>query len=308
MTHVDSTNAPTRTFKVMGCTAHLVVHGGDASLLDAGEARLRELEAWWSRFVATSDITLSNLRAGEPVEVHPDTLAVIARAVDGWRQTGGRFDITVLPALVHQGYSHSVIDRTAAPSLRADRIGTCEWILFDYNTSTLTVPRGSAIDLGGIGKGFAADIVAEELLEEGATGVVVNVGGDLRVAGSPEGADGWDLGIENPLDPPHHIALLRMAQGGVATSGTTIRRWQRPDGSTGHHLIDPTTGRSAETTVLTATVLASDTATAEIFATAAMLMNPVAAMAMLDRVGLAGLAVSTDGVVHRSRTLATFER
>ena len=179
--------------------------------------------------------------------------------------------------------------------------------MFDYETSTLTVPPGSAIDLGGIGKGFAADIVAEDLLELGATGVVVNIGGDLRVVGSPADDSNWHLGIENPLDPPHHLAFLRVAQGGVATSGTTIRRWERADGTTAHHLIDPTTGQTSTAMVLTATVIASDAATAEVFATSVMLMDPRAGMAMLERVGLAGLAVTTDGAVHRTATLRAFE-
>lgn len=307
MTNVDSTNALQRTFKVMGCTAHLVVHGGTPELLDQGEARLRELESWWSRFLGDSDITRANERPGEPVIVQPDTLAVVARAIDGWKQTDGRFDITVLPALVHEGYSRSVVTRDLAPTLPATRIGTTGWIVFDYEASTLTVPPGSAIDLGGIGKGFAADIVAEDLLELGATGVVVNIGGDLRVVGTPADDTSWHLGIENPLDPPHHLAFLRVAQGGVATSGTTIRHWTRDDGTTAHHLIDPTTGRSSSTTVLTATVVASDAATAEVFATSVMLMDPRAGMAMLERVGLAGIAVTADGAVYRSSTLGAFE-
>ncbi|MFZ9483021.1 MAG: FAD:protein FMN transferase [Ilumatobacteraceae bacterium] len=307
MTNVDATNALQRTLKVMGCTAHLVVHGGNEAMLDEGERRLRELESWWSRFLATSDITRANEQPGVPVEVQPDTLAVVARAVDGWKQTDGRFDITVLPALVHEGYSRSVVTRDLAPVVPATRIGTSGWIVVDYGASTLTVPPGSAIDLGGIGKGFAADVVAEDLLEMGASGVVVNVGGDLRVGGSPSADASWHLGIENPLDPPHHIAFLRVGQGGIATSGTTIRRWKRSDGTTAHHLIDPTTGRTSTTHVLTATVIASDAATAEVFATSVMLMDPRAGVAMLERVGLAGLIVTTDGAVHRTSTLGAFE-
>lgn len=307
MTNVDSTNALQRTFKVMGCTAHLVVHGGTAAMLDEGERRLRELESWWSRFLPDSDITRANQHPGEAIEVQPDTLAVVARAVDGWKQTDGRFDVTVLPALVHEGYSHSVVTRALAPSLPATRIGTSGWIVYDYAASTLTVPPGSAIDLGGIGKGFAADIVAEDLLELGATGVVVNIGGDLRVVGTPAGDSSWHLGIENPLDPPHHIAFLRVGQGGIATSGTTVRRWDRADGTSAHHLIDPATGRTSATTVLTATVIASDAATAEVFATSVMLVDPRAGVAMLERVGLAGLVITTDGAVHRTSTLGAFE-
>jgi len=297
-----------RAFRVMGSATHVVVHGGDESMLDTAEARLRELESWWSRFLDDSDITIANRAAGTPVVAHPDTLAVVARALDAWRQTEGRFDITVLPALLQAGYTHSAIGHHAlAPAVPGTRVGMSAWVKVDYDASTLTVPPMSAIDLGGIGKGFAADIVAEELLENGATGALVNVGGDLRVVGVPADDQSWFLGIENPMDPPNHVAYLRLEAGGLATSGTTVHTWANADGTQGHHLIDPVSGRPTNHRVLTATVLAADAATAEAFATSAMMMPAHDAVAMLDRAGLAGLVVANDGVAHRSTTMQAFE-
>jgi len=307
MTTMHTTSVQ-RAFRVMGSATYVVVHGGDEHLLDVAEARLRELESWWSRFLDDSDITIANRAAGTPVVVHPDTLAVVARALDAWRQTSGRFDITVLPSLLQAGYTHSAIDtHAAAPSVPGTRVGMSAWVQVDYAASTLTVPAMSAIDLGGIGKGFAADIVAEELEEMGAAGAIVNVGGDLRVAGTPTDDTSWHLGIENPLDPPNHIANLRVQAGGVATSGTTVHTWSNGDGSRAHHLIDPISSRPADHRVLTATVLAADAATAEAFATAAMMMPARDAVAMLDRSGLAGLVMGTDGVAHRTATMKAFE-
>lgn len=296
-----------RSFRVMGCRSWVQVHGGDPSMLDLAEARLRELERLWSRFLDDSDVTRANQSAGTPTVVHPDTLAVVGRAVDGWRQTGGRFDITTLPALVVAGYTHSTTDRHApAPPVAASRIGTTPLIGIDHQRSTLTVPVGSAIDLGGIGKGMAADIAAEDLLEAGATGVVVNVGADIALLGSPCNDSSWVVGIEDPHDPPNHALVLRMQQGGVATSGTTVRRWLDAGGQTAHHLIDPSVGRPSATSLLTATVLAADTATAEVFATAAMMLEPADALALLDAAGLAGFLVAADGTRHRNTLLEAF--
>lgn len=296
-----------RAFRVMGCSSYVVIHGGDEHLLDVAEARLRELESWWSRFLDDSDITIANRAAGTPVVVHGDTLAVVARALDAWRQTEGRFDITVLPALLDVGYTHSAVDQSAAPSVPGSRVGMSAWVRVDYERSTLTVPAQSAIDLGGIGKGFAADIVAEELVEQGATGALVNVGGDLRTAGRPSDDESWYLGIEDPRHPPQHLAVLRLHEGGVATSGTTVRTWTDAQGRSVHHLIDPATNRSADHQVLTATVLAADAATAEAFATSSMMMPAAQAVAALDRLGLAGLVVDTAGHAHRTATFAAFE-
>jgi thiamine biosynthesis lipoprotein len=303
----DVATAPLqRNLRVMGCSSYIVVHGGTPAMLDQAEARLRELESWWSRFLPTSDITLANLANGQPVRVHPDTLAVVSRALDAWRQTEGRFDITVLPALLAHGYTHSTVTHAAAPTIPGRRVGMSGMVRVDYEASTLTVPVLSAIDLGGIGKGMAADIVAEELVEAGATGALVNLGGDLAVQGVPVDDSSWFLGIEDPRNPPHHVAMLRLQAGGVATSGTTIRRWVTDAGADAHHLIDPTLGRPTASGVVTATVLAADAATAEAFATAAMMLPGDAAMAMLEHVHLAGLAVDDRGTVFTTSTLKDF--
>ena len=305
---VDSATEPLqRDFRVMGCQAHIVVHGGTAAMLDVAEQRLRQLESLWSRFLEDSDITRANQANGRAVHAHQDTLAVVSRALVAWRQTEGRFDITTLPALLEHGYTHSATTHVAAPSVHGTRVGLSAWVKVDYDNSTLTVPATTAIDLGGIGKGFAADIVAEELIEAGALGALVNLGGDLVVLGHPANETSWYLGIEDPSNPPSHVAFLRLETGGVATSGTTVRRWTTADGGVAHHLIDPSHVKPSSTTLLTATVIAVDAATAETFATAAMMLDGPAAIAMLDGVGLAGLVVSAAGQVLRTDTLKCFE-
>lgn len=295
-----------RGFRVMGCQSYVVLHGGIPSMLDDAETRLRELESWWSRFLHDSDVTRANRSAGHPVTVQPDTLAVVTRALDAWRQTDGRFDITTLPALLRHGYTHSATTKVLAPEVAGGRASTSALVRYDYAMSTLTVPDRSAIDLGGIGKGMAADIVAEELIEAGALGAMVNVGGDVAVLGSPVDDHSWCLGVEDPRDPSQHVAVLRLHAGGIATSGTSIRRWVNAAGGVEHHLIDPALGRPTNSGLVIATVVAADAATAEVFATAAMMLPGEDAMAMLDSVMLAGLAVDADGVVHTTATLKDF--
>ena len=291
----------------MGCESHVIVTGGTDLMLDQAERRLRELESLWSRFLPDSDITRANQAAGLPVRVHEDTLAVVLRSIEAWKQTNGLFDITVLPALVHHGYTHSATTASAAPRVSQQIIGVSGSVYVDVAHATLCVPAGGAIDLGGIGKGFAADIVVEELIESGARGALVNVGGDICVMGDPYDNDqSWVIGIEDPGAAPDHVARIALSQGGIATSGTTIRRWTSPSGENAHHLIDPSTALPASTTLLTATVIAGDTATAEAFATAAMMSDGPTAIALLEHVGLAGLMVATDLSVYRTATLEAF--
>ena len=301
-----STEPIERELRVMGSRCYLVVHGGTVEMLDRAEFRLRELESLWSRFRDDSDITRANQAAGQPVHVHEDTLAVVSRALDAWRQTAGRFDITVLPALLAAGYTHSTVDDSAAPFVSGSRIGQSALVQVNFTDSTLTVPVFGAIDLGGIGKGFAADIVAEELIEAGAIGALVNVGGDLAALGRPGNDEVWIMGIEDPRDPPHHVAVFRLLTGGVATSGTTIRKWTKVDGSSAHHLINPANSQPSQAGIATATVIAADAATAEAYATAAMMLPAAEGVAMLDCVHLAGLVFTTNGDVIRTNTLKDF--
>jgi thiamine biosynthesis lipoprotein len=102
------------------------------------------------------------------------------------------------------------------------------------------------------------------------------------------------------------VARLRLQSGGLATSGTTIRHWQRADGSSAHHLIDPSVASPSTSGVVTATVLAADAATAEAFATASMMLPGPEAVAMLERVHLAGLVVDGEGRVLATSTLTDF--
>lgn len=312
-----------RSFRVMGSAANITLVAPDAvaghldGLLDQAETRLRALESLWSRFRPASDVTRANLASGSPVTVHPDTIAVVLRAVEAWKQTRGLFDATVLAAAVRLGDTASLAGihsdafsvttaKNLAPPISAAVIGVSGSIEVDRERNTVTVPAGAAIDLGGIGKGFAADLVAFEMILAGVAGVMVQVGGDLAVRGIPASGERWLVGIEDPTDQPRLIASLSLVIGGMSTSATGVRRWRSPGGETVHHLIDPSTSMPSATTLLSATVVAADAATAEAFATAAMMHDAPGAIAFLDSAGLPGLVVTRDVTTLRTRSLRAF--
>lgn len=305
-----ATQAPAEhSFTVMGGSAYLVVHDPFPGAIEAAEQRLRHLESIWSRFLLDSDITRANTAAGAAVVVDDDTLSIVLRAIEGWKQTRGRFDISVLPALVHHGYTASAVGPVIAPPVAGRLVGICDRIDIDLDARSIRLPLGSAIDLGAIGKGFAADIVAEELIEAGAGGALVNLSGDIVVRGRPGNGDGaWILGIQNPLETTAHVACVALEAGGVATSGITVRRWVDDHGVSRHHVIDPTTAQPSDNDTLTATVIAADGATAEIFATAALILPALQATAMLDEQGLAGVVTTAGGTSHYTPTFEEFRR
>ena len=250
--------------RAMGTDAHLVVVGGPLGLITHAADRLAQLEDRWSRFRPRSDVARANAQAGHPVAVHDDTLLLVQRAAEAWRATAGRFDPTVHDALVALGYDRPYAQLVAdahrpgrrSPVATSGAPG-CAGIELDLDAGLLRLPPGVHLDPGGIGKGLAADLVAEELRSLGAAGALVNIGGDLRVSGAAPDAIAWRIEVEDPFSIERSAGVLCFASGqdiGVATSSTLGRRWVR-DGAHHHHLIDPCTGASAVSTAVAATVV-----------------------------------------------------
>ncbi len=280
-----------RSFSVMGTHARVVLRGPDG-LTAMAEARLRELERRWSRFLPDSEISRLNRAAGRRVRVAPDTFAVIARAIDAWRRTDGRFDPTGHDAIVRLGYDRdfaamqpgSEAGDVTHPSLP---LPGCADIELDRIVGAVRLPPGVALDLGGIGKGAAADLVVAELLAAGSMAVCVDLGGDVRVAG-PGPVDGaWEVGFED-LGLAERYGRIRLRDGAVATSTTRKRRWSR-GATTMHHLLDPATGGPAATGVDSVTVIAGEAWWAEVLAKAALVDGADAGHDRLRREGVEGV-------------------
>jgi thiamine biosynthesis lipoprotein len=166
----------------------------------------------------------------------------------------------------------------------------------DRVAGTVTLPRGVGFDPGGIGKGLAADLVVTELLDSGADGACVNVGGDLRVEGRAPGAAGWVVDLEHPLTG-RSMGAVRLRTGAVASTWRTRRTWGPPP-SPRHHLVDPATGAPARSGLAGVTVLAGRAWWAEVLAKAAFVDGPASGVARLQECGVSGFVVDDAGVVH----------
>lgn len=290
---------------MMASEAHVVLVDAPEHLGREARRQLERLEGIWSRFLPTSDITRLNTRSGRAVVVDPDTLTLVATMVQAWRQTAHRYDPTFLPALVACGYGTSIDDPTRVTALaeHARSGGDLDAVDIDVAASIVTLPAGMAIDPGGIGKGLAADLVVARLLAAGAAGALVAIGGDLAMAGRPSSTRGWQVAVERPEPDAPVLGTLAVSGGGVATSSTRSRRW-RHGGEARHHVIDPVTAGVSGSDLAAVTVVAATGWLAEAHATAALLAGSDGVLDHLDRHGLAGVAVSTDGHVLASPGLS----
>ncbi|MGY5014390.1 FAD:protein FMN transferase [Streptomyces sp. 900105755] len=291
------------SFPALGTTASLLVADPDG--MDAArqvlEAELSAVDAACSRFRRDSELSRANAAAGAPRHVS----ALFAEALDvallAAEVTDGVVDPTVGTAVSALGY-----DVTFA-ALRPQDVGpvrlagaTPGWRAVEWDSAArrLRMPPGIALDLGATAKALAADRAAHRATEVAGCGVLVNLGGDLSVAGqAPPG--GWRVALADDHAAPGTGGrpTVSVTGGGLATSGTTVRTWRR-GGRRLHHIVDPATGDVPAPVWRTVSVAAVSCVAANIASTEAVVLGE-RALGRLRRVGLPARLVRVDGTVER---------
>lgn len=298
-----------RRIAVMGTTAHIIVVGASPALADRAAEELRSLEARWSRFLPDSEISRLNQSAGTALAVSADTRRLVATAIEAWMRTDGRFDPTVLSAMRANGYdrTYEQLQSEAGrdPSVTSARAGAapgCAGIVVHNGHGTVRLDPGVGFDPGGIGKGLAADIVVERILAGGAKGVLVNVGGDLRVEGAAPEGELWVVSVREPTVSDGEIVRIGLIRGALATSTTRRRRWSS-GGSERHHLLDPRTGDPLRETFQLVGAVAEEGWWAEA-ATKSVMVGAAANLA--GGTEIAWFGVDESGVRHISPAMQDF--
>jgi thiamine biosynthesis lipoprotein len=300
-----------------------VVVTDDAALEQARRllaAELAELDRACSRFRADSELrrldgNLAGTGAAPVSELLADALLV---ALEAARATGGDLDPTVGRAIEQLGYDrdfadlppadavsglHGVPGRHGVPSLRVVPVPAPGWqhVELDHARRTVRVPAGVRLDLGATAKAFAADRAAQQLHARLGTGVLVSLGGDIRVAGEPPDG-GWQVRVQDVTGHPGDLAdgpfeQVALHGGALATSSTTARRWVR-GGSVVHHILDPRSGLPADTPWRTVSVFAGTCVEANTASTVAVIRG-AAGRGWLEGLGLPARLVDHQGRVTR---------
>jgi len=287
---------------LLGTVVVVDVHGPDDSVAAAADRavveEIRRLQAVFDIFNAASE--LSRWKRGEVARPSDELRAVLGAARDHQVASGGRFNpsVGVLVSLWRTA-EHTGIEPDDA-LLRATAAGIADPPYRVVDGDVVVDGAISGIDLNAFAKGWIVDRAVEAALATvgDLAGVVVNAGGDLRHHGGAP----LVVGVENPLRPYDNeppIDAVRVQDGGLATSGRARRghqvgeRWRA-------HVIDPRTGRPVDD-VASITVVAADTATADVTATILGVIPPLEAVREADAAGIACLVVGADGSVRSSR-------
>jgi len=259
-----------RSFRAMGTEVALAASGRAEAFVNAFrivQNVFRSEEQRFSRFRDDSELSRVNARSGEWTDVSEPFADLTRLAISSAERTGGIFDPTVLPALRAAGYDRDIDEVRAIlrelPPTPPEPCG--RWAEIELDGNSIHMPKGVALDFGGIAKGWTVDRAATLVARE-VTCALVSAGGDLRAVGAVP-AEGLPIEVEDPLQLGSYMMTLALGGGAIATSSTMRRSW----GKDLHHLIDPRTSLPARTGIVQATVWAETCAEAEIDAKWALL-------------------------------------
>jgi thiamine biosynthesis lipoprotein len=282
--------------RAWSCTVRLLV--ADARALTPATADLTALlgliDALASRFRADSALSRANANAGRPTPIPALLTDYVHVALEAAAVTGGAVDPTVGLTVRSIGYDRDISQIDAdGPALTPSPPRT-DWhdVRLDRAAGLLTVPLGTALDLGATAKAHTADLAARVLARRYSTAVLVEIGGDVAAAGDRAG--GWRVRVAEREQQDGQIVALR--HGGLATSTTTVRRWRR-GGQPVHHIVDPRTGAPAQEVWRTVSVHSQSALAANTASTAAIVLGAEAATWLTKR-QIAARLVHRDGHVQ----------
>jgi FAD:protein FMN transferase len=291
----------TTSFSVFGTYGTLLV----TSQLAVPMARrilgseLRAIDLACSRFRSDSELTLLNQAGGRSHPVSPLLAEALAVALRAAAATDGEVDPTCGQSLIQLGYDCDFAELTSrrrVPGAPSRPVPAGGWRFVDLNQDALTarLPPGVRLDLGATAKALAADRAAAAIAAATGAGVLVNLGGDIAVAGPPP-ASGWRIQIVADDDDFGPRPVIAIRGGGLATSSTGSRTWRRGRQSL-HHIVDPRTGRSARSCWAAVSVAAATCVDANTASTAAIIRSASAPHWLAD-LGLPARLVGADGTI-----------
>ncbi|MDF2922301.1 MAG: rane-associated lipoprotein involved in thiamine biosynthesis [Paenibacillaceae bacterium] len=269
------------------------------------KAELKRLEHQLSRFVPGSEISRINQAAGkETVTISPETYEVLSGAIRFSQISQGLFDISIGPLVDLWDYKHAIRAPEETRIQQVLPLVNFHDLIMDTKRQAAGLrTRGQSIDLGGIGKGYAGDCCIRILQQYGIVSAFVSIGGNVSVLGNKPDHSPWRVGIRHP----RRDCLMGMVEAthqAVVTSGDYERYFVDQTGKRQHHILNPTTGRPAESGLISVTVVADSALTADALSTAIFVAGMERGLGFLAQVpGAEAVLVDKDQRVFITRGL-----
>lgn len=280
----------------------LTLYNAPEGMLDEIWSACERYENLLSKTIETSDVSRINRANGQTVTVDPETWEILRRAKEISAMTGGAFSVTIAPLSAMWDFTGGTQrmptdeERLAAlPLVDDSRIDLGEG-------STVTLPAGMEIDLGGIAKGYIADKVAE-MIRGRVSAATLNFGGNVYAVGQLAEGRPFGIGIQDPaVQESAAIAAVYVKDASVVTSGIYQRFFEK-DGVVYHHILDPKTGLSADSDLSGVSIVDESSMTADALATACIVLGREKATELLNQNGFCGLLITRDRQVYTTSDL-----
>jgi thiamine biosynthesis lipoprotein len=276
---------------------------GDRAMQAAFD-EIKRLEQLLSTWRPDSELSHVNAAAGrQPVQVSPETLQLVIHALEMARLTSGGFNIMLGPAIE----AWSVTERQHIPDHeelhRLKPLVDWSAIRIDKEAATIYLPqKGMRMDVGGIGKGYAADRAVEEMKRAGAKGGVVALSGDIKAFGVLPERTGFPVGIRHPREEGALIGIIDLQDEAISTAGDYERFFER-EGIRYHHILDPHTLQPARG-CQSVTVVAKEGTVADGLDTGIFVLGPEQGMALIERLpGVEAIIIDQEGKITVSSGL-----
>ena len=301
----------TRTVYAMDTVMNLTVYGEKAaSALENAEKELHTLDgAVLSRTAEGSELSALNAANGETVSYAADDPLpeLIETALAISEATDGAFDPTLAPVLDAWGFTKETrrvpsSDELAALLARTGR----DKIALEKTADgySVALSDGAQLDLGGIAKGYAADLLRAQLEKEGVTSATLDLGGDVFVMGKKSDGSDWRIAVKDPADTESYLGIVSASDAFIVTSGV-YERYFEENGVRYHHILDPKTGCPAESGLVSVTVLCKNGAWADALSTACFVLGTDKALALRDDLAAQGVDFELVFVTDDGRVLYT---
>ncbi|HEY9059865.1 MAG TPA: FAD:protein FMN transferase [Pseudobacteroides sp.] len=270
-------NCITRSFYSLGTMNYIkICNCDDEAIMGQAITRVLAIDDLMSAYKGGSDVSRINSNSGKGfINIHPDTMKVLSRSLDFSRISYGAFDITIRPLVELWGIGKKSGFIPSDEEINKIRmLVNYKNVLLDQNNCRVSLELpGQAIDLGGIAKGFAADEVKRILLENHIKSALINLGGNIITIGNRPDGIPWQIGIQNPVKATGtHIGILNSSCKTIVTSGSNERFFVK-DGVRYHHILDPHTGKPANTKFLSVTAVSGCSMDADALTTAVFILG-----------------------------------
>lgn len=248
--------AETRFFG-MDTDISITAYGKNAGkALEDTQSKVTELERLWSVSDENSDIYAINHSQGRPVSITRETEQILSFALDMAEQTDGALEPTIYPVLTAWGFTtegNRIPDQSEIEKI-LQNVG---YENVNLSGNEVTLPDGMELDLGAVGKGYAADEVANILKEAGVTSALLDLGGNIQLIGAKPDGDDWKIGLRDPFGESY-MGILSISDRAIVTSGNYERYFIGEDGKQYGHILDPSTGYPAENGLVSVTIVAKE--------------------------------------------------